>query len=245
MFVYCIFMGTLSALYYILIACYTKKLNATFSLCWIAFALIHVLIGFLIPETVLELWIWGAFALGWIVFFVVGIPIVLAMFQKERKGLSFIIVLGAQIRGIRITNSLYRRLGRACRYLRDNPETVAIVSGGQGPGEDISEAEAMAGFLRGKGILEERILREDKSTSTWENLAFTKELIADVEFEAVPIGIVSNGFHIYRSLWLGRAMGYGNLYGISATSNPILLPNYFVREVVAIIVMKAKSKFKK
>ena len=102
-----------------------------------------------------------------------------------------IIVLGAQVKGIKITDSLKRRLDRAVRYLREFPETKVIVSGGKGPGEDITEADAMGDYLISCGIDPGRIVRENRSASTRENLRYSGKY-TDPEHDSV--GIVTNGF---------------------------------------------------
>ena len=152
------------------------------------------------------------------------------MLQVPDKGLRFIIVLGAQVRGVRVTLSLKRRLDKAEVYLRENPGTYAILSGGQGKGEDISEAEAMYRYLTGHGIEKERLIREKQSTSTWENLKNCQAFVGDL---TQPVGIVTNNFHIYRAMMLGRRQGYLALQGLPASTNPVLLPNYLVREFFA------------
>ena len=123
-------------------------------------------------------------------------------------------------------------------YLTEYPGTIAIVSGGQGKGEAISEADAMAENLTARGIAPERIRRENRSTSTWENLKFSAEYIGDI---TQPAALVTNDFHVFRSLMLGRQAGYTCLEGIAATSNPVLFINYMVREFFAVLLTKIKS----
>ena len=74
---------------------------------------------------------------------------------------------------IRDRLTLARRLDAALAYLEENPKAYVVVSGGQGAGEDISEAEAMRRYLAARGIEESRILMEDKSMSTLENFLFS------------------------------------------------------------------------
>ena len=82
-------------------------------------------------------------------------------------------------------------------YLEQYPETKAVVSGGQGKGEDITEAEAMAVYLEQQGIDRNRISQEDSSTSTWENMKNSGRMIGDLE---QPAAVVTNNFHLYRAL---------------------------------------------
>ena len=249
MLVYGILMGTLCALYYIIITVYTGKPNSTFALFWAVMSLINFLIGLLsgIPE--IRLIGMVGIALWWIIFSMLAFPILIAMIQKKRKGLSVIIVLGAQIKGVSVTDSLRRRLETAHRYLMKNPKTFAILSGGKGAGEDISEASAMADYLLSRGIDESRLILEDKSTSTRENLLFSKLILNSGDEEYGPsskklklskcvevsVGVVTNSFHIYRALLQGELLGYKRMYGIPASSNPVLFINYLVRECFALI----------
>lgn len=170
------------------------------------------------------------FLVPWCIFVIIEIFIISAMFQVPGQNLDYIIVLGAQIRGMHITNSLERRLEKAIEYLKENPATTVIVSGGQGKGEDVSEADAMAMYLEEHGIEKTRILREDKSTSTEENLKFSQTFISDI---TRPMGVVTNSFHVYRAMRTAKNVGFSNVQGIVASSNPVLFLNYMVREFFA------------
>ena len=86
--------------------------------------------------------------------------------MKVRPDLDYIIVLGAHVAGTRLSKALLERTRRALRYLEENPETRAVLSGGQGQGEQISEAEAMYRYLTEHGIDGSRLILEDRSTNT-------------------------------------------------------------------------------
>lgn len=171
----------------------------------------------------------------------VEIRIFSAMFSLHERKVDCIIVLGAQVKGKKITDSLKRRLDRAVIYLKKYPDTRVIVSGGQGPGEEISEADAMAEYLSASGISGKRIDREDQSTSTRENLRYSKKF-ADPEKEKV--GIVTNGFHMYRALLIAGQEGYRNTYKIPASSNPVFQINYLMREFFAVVHVWLKMMLK-
>ncbi len=152
--------------------------------------------------------------------------------EKADPGMDFIIVLGAQVKGRKITKSLGKRLEAAAAYLEENPTTKTIVSGGRGPGEEITEAEAMAAYLSARGISSEKILKEDKSTNTEENIRFSKQYIRN---DKARVAVVTNGFHIFRALRLARKQGFTGIQGIAAPSDPLLSVNYYVREVFGVI----------
>ena len=101
------------------------------------------------------------------------------MLQKPSRDLDTLIVLGAQVNGTKLSNSLKLRLERAKEYLDENPETIAVVSGGKGSGEEISEAEAMYEYLVSQGIDETRLIKEDRSTNTNENLKYSLALLEE------------------------------------------------------------------
>ena len=151
--------------------------------------------------------------------------------DKAPENLNYIIVLGAQIRKDRPSWVLQFRLDTAIDYLNANPDTICIVSGGQGPNEHISEAEGMRNYLLENHIPEERIVMENKSKNTIENILFSKELLKD---ETSSVGILTNNFHTYRSVALGRKQLKNPIYGISAPSSPRYLPNNMLRETVGI-----------
>ena len=252
MLIYGILMGTLCALYYIIITVYTGKPNSTFALFWVAMSILNFLIGLLSGFPEIRLIGLVAIIIWWIIFPMLAFPILIAMIQKKRKGLTVIIVLGAQVKGVSVTDSLRRRLETAHAYLMKNPKTYAILSGGRGVDEDISEASAMADYLHSRGIDESRLILEDKSTSTRENLLFSKLILnsGDDEYSLnskksknvrlskcveMGVGVVTNSFHVYRTLLQGELLGYKRLYAIPASSNPVLFLNYLVRECFALI----------
>lgn len=160
-------------------------------------------------------------------------------FPGQQQEYDYLIVLGAQVRGKRITDSLMRRLEKALDYLKQHPGTKVIVSGGQGKGEDITEAQAMADYLIAKGIKSERILQEDASRTTWENLKFSKRYLSDM---SVTVGIVSNNFHVYRACCYAKRMEISNAYPVAAGCHPVLFVNYLVRECLAVWKMWLKGQ---
>lgn len=154
--------------------------------------------------------------------------------------MKYIIILGARIREGKVTDCLKRRLDKGLRYLQENPETICIVSGGKGRDEDISEAEAMFQYVKDCGMDESRICLEDKSTTTCENLVFSKQFIDNLEKDSV--GIVTNNFHIYRAMKMARILGYKKVFALPATTNLVVFPKYMVREFFALLKMPFELK---
>ncbi len=170
--------------------------------------------------------------------FVEGL-IISGMGAKGKTGLDYMIVLGAGVRGTRPTRALRHRIETAADYLHENPETVAIVSGGQGRGEEISEADCMRNELVKLGIEEERILTEDQSRDTVENIVNSFRLIPD---DDASVGIVTNNFHAFRAVRIAEKQVGKEVCGIAAPFRSILLPHYMVREFFSIALDAAKRK---
>lgn len=151
---------------------------------------------------------------------------------KGNQNLDYIIVLVAQVRENRPSVVLKYRLDAAIDYLNKNPDTVCIVSGGQGGNEPFSEAKVMAEYLLDKGIEENRILIEDKSTNTVENIKNSKRLL---EEPYNGVGIVTNNFHMFRAVQIAKKQGLEGICGIAADSNVLYLPNNILRECMGIL----------
>lgn len=105
--------------------------------------------------------------------------IIRASLGEPAESCDYVVVLGAKVRDSGPSASLWDRIYGARDYLEAHPDVIAIVSGGQGPDEPMSEAQAIYDELVKLGIDENRIWLEDKATSTWENLNFTLELIEE------------------------------------------------------------------
>lgn len=145
-----------------------------------------------------------------------------------------VIVLGCKVNPNGPSLSLLKRLEAAYDYLRENPELCCILSGGQGPDEPISEAQAMYDWLTAKGIQKERLYLEDKSESTYENLAFSKEII-EKEALSEAVTIITNDFHQYRAKKLAESLKIES-YSVSGDTPLYLLPMYYIRELGGIFV---------
>lgn len=151
---------------------------------------------------------------------------------------AWLIVLGAHVQGRRLSRALYERTRCALAYLRAHPETRAVLSGGKGRGEDITEAEAMAEYLTARGIAPERLVLEKRSVNTKENLDYSLELIGD---RHCPIGVVTNHFHLYRSCAIARKAGCTDVKGLAAPYRTWRLLWYVPREVLAYLKDRLKG----
>lgn len=147
-------------------------------------------------------------------------------------GADYVIVLGAQWKTTGPSYVLQKRLDKAVEYLNANPETKVIVSGGQGYNEPISEAEGMKGYLIDAGIDPERILTEEVSTNTTQNLIYSGELLNKSEDSVV---VITNNFHMFRALAIAKKQGYLHVEGLSAGTYPITAPNNLLREALGVV----------
>ena len=152
--------------------------------------------------------------------------------MKTRSDLDYIIVLGAHVNGTKLTLALLERVRRALLYLEENPGTKAVLSGGRGDGERISEAEAMYRYLTEHGISPERLIKEERSTNTKENLDFSLRLIGSTDYS---IGIVTNNFHVFRGVAIGKKCGYQKIYPLPSRDCSWRLLIYIPREILAIL----------
>lgn len=237
--IYMLLMSVGCIAYYCLILTYTRRWHSTFSWFWVLCGGVHLIVYVLYPLLCVQIrfLIGTALIVSWMIAFITGVEILCAIKRKEIGEVEYLIVLGAQVRGTRITNSLMRRLDCAYSYLVKHPDTEVVVSGGQGKGESVTEAKAMAENLMQRGISSSSIFQEECSTSTLENLRYSMEYIGRRD---ASVAVVTNDFHLYRALLLGKYVGYRNLCGIAATSNPVLFLNYLVREMIAVSVTKVR-----
>ena len=152
--------------------------------------------------------------------------------MSVKKNLDYIIVLGAHVDGTRMTLALLERARRALLYLKENPGTRAVLSGGKGDGENISEAEAMYRYLIGHGLEGNRLILEEESTSTKENLEFSRRKIGTTD---CSIGVVTNNFHVWRGAAIARKCGFREVVMVPSRYRSWRLLVYIPREILAII----------
>lgn len=180
------------------------------------------------------------FKAGFVICFTMGLAlfgIVEGMIFSEfaatpQANADYVLILGAQWKTNGPSYVLQKRLDEGIVYLQDNPDTKVIVSGGQGSNEPISEAAGMQSYLIAAGIAEERILMEDQSTNTYENLVFSSTLL-DKENDRVVL--VTNNFHVFRAEQIAEKQGYKHIEGLAADSYPAMLPNNLLREFFGVM----------
>lgn len=156
---------------------------------------------------------------------------------KKKRNADYIIVLGAGIIGSRVTPLLAARIEKGIELLCYNPNAVLIMSGGQGSGEDIPESKAMADYALDKGVGVEKIILEQKSVSTEENLRFSRKLMNK---QNPRIVIVTTAYHMLRALILAKRQGI-RCVGFGAKTKWYFTLNAFIREFVGYLGLTWKK----
>lgn len=169
----------------------------------------------------------------------------LYQFNHPRYNQDYIIVLGAGlINGERVSPLLAQRIDKAIDFYRlqiaaKGKAPKLLMSGGQGLDEKISEAAAMKNYAVSQGIPEDDILLETNSTTTFENMKFSKEIMDKLTPNGYKVIFSSNNYHIFRAGIYAR-MAALNADGIGAPTAFYYLPNAFLREYIAIIMMNKR-----
>lgn len=192
-----------------------------------------------------------------VIFCVVEVFIFLGAAGAGTPNLDYVIVLGTKVEEGDISNSLRMRLERTYEYSRRNPETVFILSGGKGSDEPATEASVMYEYLRSRGVPKKQLVMEEQSSSTAENIAYSKVLIdqiergkdsskgsqlhrapgpyMEVEDKPVQIGVLTSNFHVFRAVQIGKKCGIAEICGIGAQSDAVLFVHLCVRECAAVL----------
>lgn len=256
----------LCLVYYIVIVLYSG-FSTSFALIWPCFAL---LLGLMAAgwwynsqhEGKVPVWasvsVVTIFAAGFVILAITEVLIGFSAIRATGQPADYVIVLGARVRGAKISNSLKQRLDRAIEYSEEYPNTVLVLSGGKGPGEDISEARAMYEYLQYNGIPADKLLIEDQSSDTVQNIEFSSAVIERQEYnreqaarahlmefyrerqdgDTIKIGILTSNYHIFRAELIARKLDVETV-GVAASCDPILAVHLWIREAFAVL----KDKF--
>lgn len=181
--------------------------------------------------------------------FAAAVPVSIKMAKysnyKTSGGAKTVIVLGCRVKGTKPSLYLYKRCMSAVAYLKENPAAVAILSGGQGKDEDISEALCMQTVLEAEGIEKSRLLLEDKSANTRENIFFSKQIIESRSLSKSVL-IVTNEFHEYRAKMLCDEAGL-EFHSKCSYSAKYTFLTFYTRELMGVYrdyLLKIKRKLK-
>ena len=155
-----------------------------------------------------------------------------------------VIILGAGLHGETVSDTLARRLDAALALYGKRSDVLYVVSGGQGPQEDCTEASAMAKYLAVRGVDPGQILLEDRSRSTRENFLYSREVLRQAGVSPTDsIAFVTNDFHCLRSGAYGRLAGFVSICCVSTSTSPVVLFPALMREALAICALWARTLF--
>ncbi|MFA9398124.1 MAG: YdcF family protein, partial [Clostridiaceae bacterium] len=187
--------------------------------------------SYIISNVILRRFFKLCFLLFIVSFIIIESFILIGSKDDNVTNVDYVVVLGAGIKGKEVSQTLKYRLDKSIEVLNENQSLEVVVSGGMGYGEEISEASAMENYLIDKGIEKNRIIKEEKSTSTMENFKFTKEILGEESFKIL---IITSDFHMFRSKFLAKRNGF-KAYGITSPTFKYLYPNCVIREYFGVI----------
>ena len=165
--------------------------------------------------------------------FTVTTGLILISSASPAPNADAVIVLGSGIRGTGPSLTLKYRLDAAYDYIADSPDSLVIVSGGQGPDEVVSEASVMKEYLVRRGVDPERIVLEDRSESTQENFLFSKEIVDERLGDGARVVFVTTRFHVFRAERVAAKLGL-DAQGVPAKGVWYITLNDYLRECAAI-----------
>jgi len=155
---------------------------------------------------------------------------------NDAEDIDYILILGAGIIDDRPSLELKYRLNKAIHFIKENPnDQMVILCGGKGKNEKFSEAYVMEKYLKNHGLKEDMLFKEEKSTSTYENIKYAKEIIKVIDSrDNIKIAISSNDFHLFRAKLIAKRLGF-KAAGLPSKTPLYIIPNHHVREYFAII----------
>lgn len=221
--------------YYLLLG-FSVRFGQSLSLIWIAAGALFAAAGLISRYCHVPAWL----RIAWHICVIGALAAVLIPMVSIFSGLNavlepdldYVIVLGARVDGQgRPSAALVSRMDTAAEYLKKNPDTVAVASGGKGEDEAMSEAECIRIGLTERGIAPDRIMLEDRSTDTRENLIYSSEITG---LEA-KVGIVTSGYHVYRACRMAEKAGFTHVSGGSSGVSLVTAPHYILRESCALL----------
>ena len=212
-----------------------SRLGLSMSAMWPALGAVLIACGLLCDDRRIPKWL----HIAWRVFLCLGIAAVLALevlvisglHATAPAGMDYLIVLGARVDPDGPSPALNRRLNCVMAVLDDHPDAVIIASGGQGADEPMSEAQCIRDELIRRGVDPARIVMEDQSTATVENLRNSMALMDD---PAAQVGLITNNYHVWRATHIAQKVGLVNAHGIAAEYTGHTKFHYMIREALGI-----------
>lgn len=220
--------------------------------CNLAFILLYdlfitYLYYYKVPNFIINTFIlfWALDLLLTFLFILYLIYFVLHQLKRFKKNVDYIIILDSGIRSEEVTPLLKSRLDKGVDYYQRNSESKFIVSGGQGPDEPVSEAFAMAKYLCSIGVPKNKVILEDKSTTTYENMLFSKkkiEALSEAPYHDKNIIFSTNNYHVFRASVYAKKV-HLKAHGVGAPTAHFFLPSALIREFIALLFMHKKLTY--
>ena len=228
--------GLLCIAYYFVLW-HASRLGLSMSGMWPALGVVFIVCGLLCDDRRIPRWV----HVTWRVLLCLGLAglvaletlVISGMHATAPAGMDYLIVLGARVDPDGPSPALNRRLNCLMAVLDDHPDATIIASGGQGADEPMSEAQCIRDELIRRGVDPARIVMEDSSTATVENLRNSMALMKD---PAAKVGIITNNYHVWRATHLAQKLGLVNAHGIAAEYTGHTKFHYMIREAICIVV---------
>lgn len=194
--------------------------------------------GILLCRWLLKLgfkWLFGMFAALMILCTLwltgsMGIIGLYGSFDAARPDSEYAVILGAEVNGTTPSKILAERLERGLRFMEDYPDTVIILSGGQGEGEDLPESQVMYDYLAARGADMTRVYQENRSRNTRQNLKFSGELAEKLGLDRKKVTIITSEFHIARAEYIASTLNM-DAHSVAAKTEAVFFRlNYYLRE---------------
>lgn len=217
-----------------------NMLSLLFAVLWFGFLVVWPIVGFnqtSSPGALLYIIVSfsAVYMLALMAMYALSALLNLVHLRKSRR-LDYIVVLGAGLNGSQLTPLLANRVDKGIALLARNPQAKLILSGGQGPGEDLPEGEAMAGYAIQRGVDPARILVERRSGTTEENLRYSRALMAG---PAPRVAVVTTAYHVFRALVIAKKQGL-RCVGFGAKTKWYFTLNAVLREFAGYVKLTRK-----
>ncbi|WP_433775406.1 YdcF family protein [Bacillus wiedmannii] len=221
---------------------FSNKLTFILGICLLLFMIIYIVQADRFLPPAIQTLYWGVALVFLYIFmdlFNFLTSYFLYQFNRPRRNQDFIIVLGSGLINDKVPPLLASRINKAIEFYHKQaavttPPTI-IFSGGQGLDENLPEAEAMQKYAVEKGIPIEHTIKEDRSTTTFENMLFSKQIMDSLKGNYKSI-FTTNNFHLFRAGLYARQANL-NSQGIGSKTAFYYWPNAMIREYIAVFVM--------